>query len=135
MKNINGLVKAAGAALLVALGVTVCVNVQAQVNKSQFQRMYTLKECLEEGIERNYSLKIVRNKQKISDNNATLGNAGFWPVLDLKGTYSGSGSDTETKLRSDNSVVEDNNIFNQTIDAGLNLSWTISEIEGASGSG
>jgi len=96
-------------------------------NVSTFQRIYTLQECLVEGIERNYSLKIVRNEQKISDNNATLGNAGFWPSLDLQGSYRGSAQDAETKLRADKSVIEENNIFNNTIDAGLDLNWTIFE--------
>ncbi len=94
---------------------------------STFQRIYTLQECLVEGIEKNYSLKIVRNEQKISDNNATLGNAGFWPSLDLQGSYRGSAQDAETKLRADKSVIEENNIFNTTIDAGLDLNWTIFE--------
>lgn len=100
---------------------------QANSVKSSFVRIYTLKECLEEGIEKNYSLKIVRNEQKISDNNATLGNAGFWPSLDLQGSYRGNSQDTETKLREDKSVIEENNIFNTTIDAGLDLNWTIFE--------
>ena len=104
-------------------------NVASQDNgvKSPFVRMYTLRECLEEGIQKNYSLKIVRNEQKITDNNATLGNAGFWPSLDLQGSYRGNAQDAETKLREDKSIIEENNIFNTTIDAGLDLNWTIFE--------
>ena len=92
-----------------------------------FQRVYTLQECLVEGIEKIYSFRIVRNEQRISDNNATLGNAGFWPSLDLQGSYRGNAQDAETKLRADKSVIEENNIFNSTIDAGVNLDWTIFE--------
>ena len=94
---------------------------------SPFQRIYTLQECLVEGIEKNYSLKIVRNEQKVSDNNATLGNAGFWPSVDLQGSYRGNAQDARTKLRADESIIEENNIFNSTVDAGVNLDWTIFE--------
>ena len=132
---ING--KGGIAILLFAAGILLSLNVVAQQQnasllqdepqKSQFLRIYTLKECLEEGIQKNYSLKIVRNEQRMVDNNTTLGNAGFWPSLDLKGVYSGVSNDTQTKLREDNSVIEENNIFNQTIDAGLSMNWTIFE--------
>ncbi len=86
---------------------------------------YDLRRCLEEGLEGNYSLKIVRNRENISSNNATIGNAGFLPSLNLATSYSGYSQDNETKLREDKSVIEENGIFNQTIDAGVNLNWTI----------
>lgn len=43
------------------------------------QYEYTLKQCLEEGLQNNYSLRISRNEEQISKNNATLGNAGYLP--------------------------------------------------------
>ena len=90
-------------------------------------KVYTLQECLNEGLQNNYSLKIQRNNQQVSDNNATLGNAGFLPTADLSGRYSGSSQDTETKLRDTREIVKENGIFNQTIDAGVNLNFTIFE--------
>ena len=78
-----------------------------------------------EGLENNYSLKIEKNSQRISDNNATLGNAGLLPTLSASGMYSGSAQDNETKLRDTREIVKENGIFNQTIDAGVNLNWTI----------
>ena len=91
------------------------------------EKVYTLQECLDEGLQNNYSLKIQRNNQQVSDNNATLGNAGFLPTADLSGRYSGSSQDTETKLRDTREIVKENGIFNQTIDAGVNLNFTIFE--------
>ena len=44
---------------------------------------YTLKSCLEQGLLNNYSLRIVRNEEQVSKNNATLGNAGYLPTLGL----------------------------------------------------
>ncbi len=91
------------------------------------KQVYTLQDCLQEGLENNYSLKIQRNRQMVSDNNATVGNAGFLPSLDASARYTGSTQDNRTKLRSTQEIVEENGIFNQTTDAGLNLSWTIFE--------
>lgn len=89
--------------------------------------VYTLQECLKEGLQNNYSLKIEKNNQRISDNNATLGNAGFLPSVNASGRYSGNSQDTETKLRDTREIVEENGIFNQTIDAGVDLNFTVFE--------
>ena len=48
------------------------------------QYEYTLRQCLEEGLLNNYSLRISRNEEQISKNNATLGNAGYLPTVDFK---------------------------------------------------
>ncbi len=98
-----------------------CGSIVAQNN------VYTLQECLKEGLQNNYSLKIEKNNQRISDNNATLGNAGFLPTASVSGRYSGNSQDTETKLRDTKEIVEENGIFNQTIDAGVDLNFTIFE--------
>ena len=61
--------------------VTACVFVLVSPVKAQ--RIYSLKDCLEEGLQNNYSLRIVHNEEQISKNNATLGNAGYLPTLDF----------------------------------------------------
>ncbi len=86
---------------------------------------YTLKSCLEEGLLNNYSLRIARNEEQVSKNNATLGNAGYLPTLDLSAGYRGTLNDTETKLRATGETTKDNSVFDQTLDAGINLNWTI----------
>ena len=96
-------------------------------NDGAGRKVYSLQDCLMEGLENNYSIKIQKNKQTISDNNASLGNAGFLPKLSASAMYSGSAQDNETQLRDTREIVEDNGIFNQTIDAGLNLNWSIFE--------
>ena len=45
------------------------------VSAVKAQQVLTLKECLEEGLQNNYSLRIVHNEEQISKNNATPGNA------------------------------------------------------------
>lgn len=86
---------------------------------------YTLKSCLEQGLQNNYSLRIVRNEEQVSKNNATPGNAGFLPTLDLSAGYKGSIDNTETKARATGETTKDNGVFDQTLDAGINLNWTI----------
>ena len=51
------------------------------------QYEYTLQQCLEEGLLNNYSLRISRNEEQISKNNATLGNAGYLPTVDFTAGY------------------------------------------------
>ena len=87
--------------------------------------VYTLKSCLEQGLLNNYSLRIARNEEQVSRNNATLGNAGYLPTLDLSAGYKGPLNDTDTKIRATGETTKDHGVFDQTMDAGINLNWTI----------
>lgn len=89
------------------------------------QQHYTLKSCLETGLERNYSIRIVRNEEQVSKNNATLGNAGYLPTLDLSTSFSGNINDTETQARETGEKSKTTGVFDKTLNAGLNLNWTI----------
>jgi adhesin transport system outer membrane protein len=89
------------------------------------QYEYTLKQCLEEGLLNNYSLRISRNEEQISKNNATLANAGYLPTIDLTAGYTGNIDNTNSTQRNDGSVVKERNVFDLTLDAGVDLNWTI----------
>ena len=91
----------------------------------QAQQHYTLKSCLETGLEKNYSIRMVRNEKQISKNNATLGNAGYLPTLDLSAGFSGNINDTETKARATGETTKTTGVFDKTLNAGLNLNWTL----------
>lgn len=86
---------------------------------------YTLKSCLEQGLLNNYSLRIVRNEEKISQNNVTLANAGYLPTVDFSAGYTGNLNNTETKLRATGEKNKENGVFDQAINAGVNLNWTL----------
>lgn len=86
---------------------------------------YTLKSCLELGLQNNYSLRITRNDEQVSKNNATLGNAGYLPTLDLSAGYKGTLDNTDTKVRATGETNSENGVFDQTFNAGINLNWTI----------
>ena len=89
------------------------------------QQHYTLKSCLEIGLEKNYSIRMVRNEEQISKNNATIANAGYLPTLDLSAKYSGNIDDTESTARDTNEKTKTTGVFDQTLNAGINLNWTL----------
>ena len=89
------------------------------------QQHYTLKSCLETGLEKNYSIRMVRNEEQISKNNATIANAGYLPTLDLSAKYSGNIDDTESTARATNEKTKTTGVFDQTLNAGINLNWTL----------
>ena len=89
------------------------------------QETYDLKRCIEIGLERNYQIKMIRNAQQISDNNATIGNAGFLPTLDLSAGYSGTLNNTEQYPSANDNVISNANVNNQVVNAGLNLNWML----------
>lgn len=91
----------------------------------QAQHIYTLQSCLKEGLQNNYSIRIVRNDEQIVHNNATIANAGYLPTLDLSAGYSGSLNSTETTSRATGEKTSENGVFDQTLNAGLSLNWTI----------
>lgn len=93
--------------------------------EAQQAQTYTLKSCLEYGLQNNYSLRITRNEEQVSKNNATPGNAGYLPTLDLSAGYKGNLDNTNTTLRETNESVKENGIFDQTLNVGLNLNWTL----------
>lgn len=92
---------------------------------AQAQEVYTLKSCLENGLQNNYSLRITQNTEQISKNNATLGNAGYLPTLDLSAGYKGTIDNTESKLRETGEINKENGVFDQALSVGANLNWTL----------
>ena len=96
----------------------------AMTTEASAQKL-TLQECLEKGLENNYSLRISRNKEQIAHNNATLANAGYLPSLDLNAGYNASLSSSDSKLRSTGETQEMRNSLDHGLNAGIGLSWTI----------
>lgn len=84
---------------------------------------FSLQQCLAIGLENNYDLRIIRQRQEISDNNATRGNAGFLPTVDLASSYNGTLNNTKQERR-DGGTATNNGVNNNTVNAGIDLSWT-----------
>ena len=70
------------------------------------------------------SIRIIRNEQLISDNNATQGNAGYLPTIDLSGGFSGTVNNNRNKL-SDGTTERENGVNSETGNIGLNVNWTV----------
>ncbi len=94
---------------------------------AQAQSVMNLKECLQIGIENNYDLRISRNEQRVSDNNLSLGNAGFLPVLDASAGLSTSNSNSDQFPADDSETVVLRNSNTNTLTAGVDLNWTLFE--------
>lgn len=85
----------------------------------------TLHNCLEKGLENNYSLRISRNQEEVAHNNATLANAGYLPSIDLNAGYNADLANSDNKLRTTGETTEVRNSFDQSLNAGIGVSWTI----------
>jgi outer membrane protein TolC len=88
------------------------------------QKVYGLKDCISIGLERNFSILIAKNSEKISKNNFTLGNAGFLPTVDLSGRHNGTLNNTTTNL-TDGTQTISNGVFNTTTNGSATLGMTI----------
>ena len=73
----------------------------------------TLAEVIATGIENNYNLKITRNEEAISANNATAANAGYLPTVNASAGYSGT-VDTGNGGQ-----------LGHGVQAGVNAEWTL----------
>ena len=89
------------------------------------EQVYTLSRCIEIGLENNYSLRIIRNEELISKNNATLANASYLPTLDLSAGYDAQLNSNNSEMRGTGEVQKTRCAFDQVANAGLNLNWTI----------
>lgn len=106
--------------ILCGVALLCTLNTTAQENSN------TLSECLERGLANNYSLRIVRNEEKVSENNATMANAGLLPTLDASAGYSGTLNNTDiTNRDSEQSTSSSRNITDHTLRAGIDLAWTV----------
>jgi outer membrane protein TolC len=84
----------------------------------------TLRECLETGLENNYAVRIVRNDEQITGNNATRANAGALPTVGINGGLSGQSDITWTTPR-EGERSRENGTFDPVANLGLNASWTL----------
>lgn len=86
----------------------------------------TLSECLETGLENNYSLRIVRNREKTAENNTGWANAGMLPTATATASYSGTLDNSDIEPReSGASTVSQRNVTDHTLRAGVDLQWLI----------
>lgn len=88
-------------------------------------RTVTLQNCISQGLEKNFSIRMAKNRQKVSDNNATPANAGLLPTVDFSALYGGDLHTTRSVTRSTGETTIDKNALDGTLDIGVDLNWTI----------
>lgn len=88
-------------------------------------RTVTLQNCILQGLEKNFSIRMAKNRQKVSDNNATPANAGLLPTVDFSALYGGDLHTTRSVTRSTGETTIDKNALDGTLDIGVDLNWTI----------
>lgn len=84
-----------------------------------------LKQLIEKGLEQNFQIRIIRNEQKISDNNLSPGNAGYLPTIELNTSFNGTESNTGQYPQDGSPATLYNGVSNQSLSAGIDLNWTI----------
>lgn len=90
------------------------------------QEVLDLNDIIRIGLENNYDLQIIRNEQQISDNNVTLGNAGYLPTVGLTSGYNiRESSSNNTPAGGEKTATASSGT--QTLDAAVNLNWTLFE--------
>ena len=88
------------------------------------QPVYSLRECINIGLDRNFSILVARNNETIAQNNFTLGNAGYLPSVDISGRYGGTLNNTNA-VYPDGSKNVSSGIHNTTTTGSATLGWTI----------
>lgn len=89
------------------------------------QEVININDAIRKGLENNYDLKIVRNEQQISDNNNTIGNAGYLPTLGVSSGYNIRNSSSDNIPAVGGERTDVNTTGTQSLDASVNLNWTI----------
>lgn len=91
---------------------------------SSAQDLLTLEEAVRVALENNYSIQIVRNNQRIADNNNSFGNYGFLPSVDA-GISDQENRNSQETVRSDGTVREGDGLKSDNLSADIRLNWTI----------
>ncbi len=93
-------------------------------NLAKTQEVFDLSRCVVIGLERNFSIKVARNSEQISNNNFTKGNAGFLPIITTSNRFGGTVNSTTQNLN-DGAQNNTKSIYNTTGSAAINANLTL----------
>ncbi|MFO7615230.1 MAG: TolC family protein [Bacteroidales bacterium] len=88
------------------------------------QELLTLSQAIATGLENNFDIIIRKNDALIAENDNAPGNAGFLPTLNLSAAQGTNISNTYQE-RATGSVIDIKGATNRTLNAGLQLNWTL----------
>jgi outer membrane protein TolC len=84
----------------------------------------TLQQAIEIGLNNNHGILIARNDAAVAENDASLGNAGFLPVIDGNGSASKTVFDTRQEFASGN-ISERDGARTTALVSNVALNWTL----------
>ncbi|KAF0158793.1 MAG: outer membrane efflux protein [Ignavibacteria bacterium] len=105
------------------LAVFCLVFVLAGTNNSAQQKL-TLKEAISIALENNYDIRLAKSDAAISENNYSVGNAGFLPSLNVSASQTKTVSNTKQEYSS-GQLVDKTSSASDNTNASATLSWTI----------
>lgn len=88
------------------------------------QEIITLERAINTGLDNNYGIRIAKSNLQIATNDASPGNAGFLPTLDLLGSYTHSVNQAKVEMVT-GQKLDAGNASSDIVGGGLNLSWTL----------
>ncbi len=88
------------------------------------QQKLTINEVIKIALENNFDIRFAKSDAAISDNNYSLGNAGFLPKVDISGSQSRTVTNTKQEYATGSSVDKSDAGSNST-SANIILSWTL----------
>jgi outer membrane protein, adhesin transport system len=94
------------------------------INDAFSQQVYDLSMCIKTGIERNFSLQVVRNQEEIAANNFTRGNAGMLPLLTTTNRIGGTVNSTKQYF-DEGANTSSVGVHSNSGSAAINLGMTI----------
>ncbi|MDQ3536520.1 MAG: TolC family protein [Bacteroidota bacterium] len=94
------------------------------ITNSLAQNILTLEEAIRIGLENNYSIKIAQKDLQIIENDVTIGNAGFLPLIQAQATRTFTIEDSDL-LFLDGRVQDVQNAQANLLNGNVILEWTI----------
>lgn len=86
---------------------------------------HTLGRCIRDGLQQNYSLRIVRGQEQTAANNATRANAGYLPTVTARGTYTGAVDQWRKSQTGTQPATTEHDIVDHSVQAGVFAEWTV----------
>jgi outer membrane protein TolC len=109
--------------IYIAVGLVIIFLVTPEIYAQDTLR---IEDAIKQGLEKNFAILIARNEAQIAENNNTLGNAGFLPVVTADGAVTKRVEDNETQY-STNAIPDRNDKGAETTvyNYGVDASWTV----------